>query len=353
MEGAFQQQHASINMQNEEVLEAKIATDQMVTNQNKNQEKMNEMSHNLEELLTWKREMTKQQFEENDKYIKIETNEEEDDEITINNEYIEMETDYEIDEVEKIEDELEQIMDTTIAVQNESLRIKWYKFSAKFIPEEYRFQYVHADAESRNRKKVFEWFEKCEKMGLIPEEFQLIPEEIEPREKCYPENKKSFHRRRKEEWKKRKASKNKFKVKEEKKQKEKKEHVFNKAKTRPPSLRFMFFTMMAIYLLGFGAATPVNPNGYRPTATKQDFRDVQHNPKLIDHLRDLNHVTRNISTVHADHVAIQTFVHEIKYVIEDAEDGIDQSCNAIIALSEECEKVETTCQYVAEGMHTR
>merc|ERR1712074_61384 len=105
-------------------------------------------------------------------------------------------------------------------------------------------------------------------------------------------------------------------------------------------------------MLGFGAATPINPNGYRPTATKTDFRDVQHNPKLIDHIRDLNHINRNISTVHADHVAIQTFVHEIKYIIEDAEDGIDQSCNAIIALSEECQRVESTCQYVAEGIVT-
>ena len=114
----------------------------------------------------------------------------------------------------------------------------------------------------------------------------------------------------------------------------------------------MFFTMMAIYLLGFGAADPVNPNGYRPTATKTDFRDVQHNPKLVDHLRDLNHITTIISTVHADHVAIQTFVHEIKYVIEDAENGINQSCNAIIALLEECQRVESTCQYVAEGIIT-
>ena len=56
--------------------------------------------------------------------------------------------------------------------------------------------------------------------------------------------------------------------------------------------------------------------------------------------------------MHADHVAIQTFVHEIKYVIEDAENGIDQSCSAIIALSEECKRVETTCQYVAEGIVT-
>ena len=106
-------------------------------------------------------------------------------------------------------------------------------------------------------------------MGLVPEEFQLIPEEIEPENNKYKENKRSFHKRRKEEWKKRKASKNKFKVKEEKEEKEqknKKEHIFSKARTRPPSLRFMFFTMMAIYLLGFGAADPV------PTATGQRQR---------------------------------------------------------------------------------
>ena len=259
IEGAFQKQHATIMNQNEEVQKAKIATDQMVRNQSKNQDKIDEMSQDLEELLIWKKEMTKQQFEENDKYIKIETIEEEDDEI--NNEDTEMEVDYEIENADNMEDDMVLIMDTTIAVQNENLIFDWYKFSARFIPEEYRFQYIHADAESRNRKKVFEWFEKCEKMGLVPEEFQLIPEEIEPEKNNYPENKKSFHKQRKEEWKKRKASKNKFKVKEEKEQKNKKEHVFSKARTRPPSLRFMFFTMMAIYLLGFGAADPVNPNG--------------------------------------------------------------------------------------------
>ena len=98
--------------------------------------------------------------------------------------------------------------------------------------------------------------------------------------------------------------------------------------------------MLAIYLLGFGAA---DQNGYRPAATKTDFREVQHNPELIDQLRDLNHITTNISTVHADHVAVQTFVHELKHVIEDAEDGLNQSCNAIITLSDECQRVE--CRY--------
>ena len=50
----------------------------------------------------------------------------------------------------------------------------------------------------------------------------------------------------------------------------------------------MFFILMALYMLGFGAATPVDPNGYRPAATRTNFRDIQHNPKLIDHIKDLN-----------------------------------------------------------------
>ena len=64
-----------------------------------------------------------------------------------------METDDEIDDIIEFEDEIETIPDKTIADHNENIRFKWYKFSARFIPEEYRFQYVHADAESRNRKK--------------------------------------------------------------------------------------------------------------------------------------------------------------------------------------------------------
>ena len=62
----------------------------------------------------------------------------------------------------------------------------------------------------------------------------------------------------------------------------KKQHFFKEAKTKPPSLRFTFLTILALNMLWFGAATPVNPNGYRPSATKMDFRDVQHNPKLIE-----------------------------------------------------------------------
>ena len=105
----------------------------------------------------------------------------------------------------------------TAAQQNKSLRIEWYKFSTEFIPEKYRLQYVHANAEIRNEKKIFEWYNECEKIGLIPEEFQLIPEDPEQENKGQPKQKKSFHKRRKEEWRKRKATKTKFEVKENKK----------------------------------------------------------------------------------------------------------------------------------------
>merc|ERR1712030_149672 len=109
-----------------------------------------------------------------------------------------------------------------------------YKFSARFITEEYKFQYVHANAESRNKRRVFDWFDKCDKMGLIPDEFQLIPEEGETKKQNNPEKKKSFHKQRKEEWRKRRTSKNVFIIKEEKKEKtEKKENVFSKARARP------------------------------------------------------------------------------------------------------------------------
>ena len=65
-----------------------------------------------------------------------------------------METENEIDNTIDIEDEMEIIPDKTIAAHNENLRFKWYKFSARFVTEEYKFQYVHANAESKNRRKV-------------------------------------------------------------------------------------------------------------------------------------------------------------------------------------------------------
>ena len=47
-----------------------------------------------------------------------------------------------------------------------------------------------------------------------------------------------------------------------------------------------------------------------------------------------------------------TFVHEVRYIIEDIEYGVDQSCEAIIEYSNECAEDEHSCQYVEEGIIT-
>ena len=92
------------------------------------------------------------------------------------------------------------------------------------------------------------------------------------------------------------------------------------------------------------------PNGYRPSATRTDLWDVQHNPHLIDHLKDLNYINSSITAVQVDHIGIQTFVQEVKYVIKDAEYGIEQSCEAISEFSDECLEEKYSCQYMDEGI---
>merc|ERR1712030_183204 len=168
----------------------------------------------LKQDIVGQREDVEEKLEEEiDSYIKTETIVEED---------IEMETENEIEDTIDSQDEMEIIPRKTITTQNENLRFEWYKFSARFVTEEYKFKYVHPNAEVTNREKVFEWYEKCDNMGLVPDEFKLIPEEDEPEKQTNPGNRKSFHRQRKEEWKKRRASKNVFIEIEDKKEKENK-----------------------------------------------------------------------------------------------------------------------------------
>ena len=93
-----------------------------------------------------------------------------------------------------------------------------------------------------------------------------------------------------------------------------------------------------------------DPNGYSPSPTKTDFRDVQHDPMLIEHLKDVNYINTSIATVHANHIGVTTFVHEVKYIIEDVEYVIDQSCEVINMFSNECDEYEHSCQYVNEGI---
>ena len=80
------------------------------------------------------------------------------------------------------------------------------------------------------------------------------------------------------------------------------------------------------------------------------FRDVQHNPELIKQLRDLSYVNESISNIHADHVGVKTFRHDLEISVEEAEYGLDQSCDNINNLSAECEKDKKSCQYAYEYM---
>merc|ERR1712237_50003 len=69
----------------------------------------------------------------------------------------------------------------TISMREANIRFEWYKFSERFVTEEYKVKYVHPDAEETNKKKVFEWYDKCCDIGLVPDEFK-IDEEEEPKE---------------------------------------------------------------------------------------------------------------------------------------------------------------------------
>ena len=118
------------------------------------------------------------------------------------------ETDEEIQDEELNENNFEsedeiQLEDKMIHINakqhNQDLRFKWYRRSIHAIPDKFKLQYVQANANKRNQETIFEWYKECEKIGLIPEEFKLVPEDTEIKEtvKDQPRKKKSFHKRRK------------------------------------------------------------------------------------------------------------------------------------------------------------
>merc|ERR1711874_609488 len=120
----------------------------------------------------------------------------------------------------------DEITAQAISTEGAQMRFKWYEFSAMFVTEEYKVQYVQPNAEATNRKKIFAWYDACCKIDLVPDEFKVdeekeseeenkVAEENESEEETKQSSKKSFHKQRKEEWKKRNSPKNVFKVSEE------------------------------------------------------------------------------------------------------------------------------------------
>merc|ERR1712030_259151 len=131
-------------------------------------------------ILKWKKEV-----ENVGNNIKTETIEDED-------EFEELENDIEPDPAREDEldveiDEEDEIIQTTtsaktISTKNEDLQLEWYKFSARFVTEEFKLKYVHPDAEAINKKKISDWYKKCCEMGLVPEEFKLTVDKNETEE---------------------------------------------------------------------------------------------------------------------------------------------------------------------------
>ena len=229
----------------------------MILKSNNHHEALTALNSEVEDLRQWQGEIITLQEASKPKED-IETKEpgnikleDEQEDIEIKDEIIET-------EVERPNQDAERKNVVSAVQQNKSLRLEWYKVSTDFIPEKYKLQYVHANADARNEKRIFEWYEECKTIGIIPEELQLIPEDTEQENKKQQEQKKSFHKTRKEEWRKRKAAKTKFKVKESEKQENKKDYFFKETETKPPSLKFIFLIMVASYFCGFGAATPMN-----------------------------------------------------------------------------------------------
>ena len=67
-------------------------------------------------------------------------------------------------------------------------------------------------------------------------------------------------------------------------------------------------------------------------------------------MKNLSYVNESISTVHADHIGVKTFKHDVVYSIEEAEFGLDQACRLMNVFTAECEEDTESCQFVNENM---
>ena len=203
IEKAFQNQNEIIEGQIENVKEYRNVTSDVILKSNDHHNTLTDIQSEMEELKIWKEKITGELLEDEEP-TEIKTEDFESTEFEVDYEDIKMEFEDEVTETEieqpnpdtGLEEESKNII--TAAQMNKSIRLKWYKVSTKFMPEKYRLQYVHTDADARNEKRIFEWYEECKAIGIIPEEFQLIPEDTEQ------ENKKQ-----QKQWKSRKTKENK------------------------------------------------------------------------------------------------------------------------------------------------
>merc|ERR1712105_269163 len=163
--------YENLSLTNENVDTTAVTLDALITEHNKNLPDTVEMENGVHELLKWKSEV-------NAKLIKTET-------ITGDNvdKKTESNPDLNVEDETYIEINIEEEFKTkSFSMKEANIRFEWYKFSERFVTEEYKVKYVHPDAEETNKKKVFDWYDKCCDIGLVPDEFKINDEEEEPKE---------------------------------------------------------------------------------------------------------------------------------------------------------------------------
>lgn len=215
----FDNQVEIIHKQDENIEEIRISANILIDERNQKKDEVDQLTLEVKELKMWRKDFTLKQEEEfyieeieieeeiiieeseieeefNDEEIKIETQtnpETEED----NQEEELIENNYD-SEIELQGDSKNQTVYTNAKQQNQEIRFKW--FSSAYIPEEYKLQYVQKITSRHNQEVIFEWYRKCVIIDLVPEEFQLVPEDTETEEDTVNQSeKKSFHKRRKEE----------------------------------------------------------------------------------------------------------------------------------------------------------
>merc|ERR1712105_25625 len=157
--------HEQFQIHVDVIEQMKESVNEMVDERNINQTEMTQIKFEVDEL----KEMWKQEIAHHTRNPE---------EFNINEFKKEEIQDEELDEDNyETESELQTEEKPEVETQDENLRFNWYKKSIHAIPDKYKLQYVQANQNRRNQETIFEWYKECEKIGLIPDEFQLIPED--------------------------------------------------------------------------------------------------------------------------------------------------------------------------------
>ena len=149
-------------------------TSEVILDHLEHRKSIEDLESGVAELKQWQEEMNNSQGKiKIEKESDSEESEEEPEESEDENE------DENIKPVEKPERKVDEKSTKSVSQRNKQLKYEWYEYSSSVIPDEYKLQYVHANAEDRNEKIIYKWYDDCRDIGILTDEFQPIPEETE------------------------------------------------------------------------------------------------------------------------------------------------------------------------------